>query len=596
MSIEREKSIAVIYDLLSQTERLDSSQLPLLQENLKQLGFDPGIVDGIMGKNTAGAVAEFLSEEQHQDFAPQISEHIQNQIVQYGQGDIVTRIQLQTAMATDDVQNNPSSQIDILLGQENLNNSEMTVLQDLLKEAGYSPGISDGYFGTNTACAIVKYLKDNPSSLLEVNTSHLQDMMEYGQSDALKELAENNQEILDTLIQTQLTKMGADADMSVLRRTTDYDAVYKLQTLLSIGGYDPGGLDGIIGNNTLGAVEKFKADATIADEPQPEPDSIIQEPASPNAETESTSPPETTSPRTSGTIISQNVTKLYDGDNGYGVSNLAIEKAWSRITGDDIPAEYRENEITEINENTRPLIVIDMGHGSDIGANNVIDNGAVSKDGLTEVDVVDPLSAAMAKRLYAQGYQVAFTRNPGEQLRVEGAYNETLRVRPDFAHALSEEVGADSVLFISMHANSFSQESANGTRIYVDVDNASMTNENSGNLANSLTETFSISNRESSLKQTANLSVIDRFENGVNDRVSAGVLVELGFLSNLKDAEALANIRDNPEETAAKIVDGIDGYVQSVRPVQQDRPENTLMSENNNAPVEPTVTKLFEPS
>lgn len=48
MSIQNEKSVAIIYDLLSQTERLDATQLPLLQEHLNQLGFDAGAVDGII--------------------------------------------------------------------------------------------------------------------------------------------------------------------------------------------------------------------------------------------------------------------------------------------------------------------------------------------------------------------------------------------------------------------------------------------------------------------------------------------------------------------------------------------------------------------
>lgn len=233
-------------------------------------------------------------------------------------------------------------------------------------------------------------------------------------------------------------------------------------------------------------------------------------------------PPEITAPTTAGIVVSQSVTKLYDGENGFGVSNLAIEKAWGRITGEEIPAEYNHDEPVDVADNARPLIVIDMGHGSDIGANNIIDRGAVSKTGLTEVDVVDPLSEAMAERLYAQGYQVAFTRNPGEQLRVEGEYDETLRVRPDFAHALADETGASSVIFVSMHANSFSQESANGTRIYIDVDEANITNQNSSNLAGSLAEAFSISSKDSSVKHVGDLSVIDRFENAVKDPRKCG--------------------------------------------------------------------------
>lgn len=594
MSVQSEQSVAITYDLLSRTERLDASQIGLLQENLNQLGFDSGTVDGIMGRNTAAAIAGFLKDSEHQVFAPQISEDMRGQLVQYGQGGTITYLQAQATMAPEEFQNTPLK-IEELLQSETLNRAEITELQDLLKVAGYEPGVSDGYFGANTASAITNYMTDNPEALLQADPARLQEMMRYGQTDALRDLAGDNKEAFDVRIHEQLAAMGADQDISALTHTTDYEAAYELQTLLSIGGYSPGGLDGIIGNKTLGAVKRFEDEALLPAGLQAKPDSAAPEPTSPSAPETQEQPPEITIPGTTGTVVSQNVTKLYDGENGFGVPNLAIERAWGRITGEDIPEEYNQDETGEALSNARPLIVIDLGHGSDINSNDRIDMGAVSQNGLTEVDVVDPLSEAMAERLYAQGYQVAFTRNPGEQLRVEGTHGETLRVRPDFANALQDELNASSVVFVSMHANSFTKESANGTRIYVDVDDANITNENSGVLADSLAENFNISSTASSVKHAGNLSVIDRFENTVDSAINAGALVELGFLSNTNDAEALEKIRDNPAEAATQIVAGIENYIESVMPGQQDKPDHIATAQETSAPTNTKLPNAFEP-
>ena len=370
----------------------------------------------------------------------------------------------------------------------------------------------------------------------------------------------------DARIRQQLAALGAAQDPAVLRNETDYAAIYNLQTLLSIGGYQPGGLDGIVGSRTLGAVNRFRTQDIAPDGPPARADqSSANRPAI---------------PRTSGTVVSQGVTKLYDGENGYGVSNLAIEKAWSRITGEKIPEPYDDGRYYYAGsaapaDNARPLIVIDLGHGADIGY-VTLDSGAVSQTGLSEVDVVDPVSLAMAERLYAQGYQVAFTRNPGEQLRVEGTHGQTLRVRPDFAHALADEIGANGVIFVSMHANSFKQDSrANGGRIYVDVDGARIANANSGELGRSLAKNFTIASKSSSVRHIGNLCVIDRFENKVTDAKSAAVLVELGFLSNDKDLAALAHMRDHPEKAASQIVAGIEDHVKSTTPGLKD-PADTI--------------------
>jgi N-acetylmuramoyl-L-alanine amidase len=95
---------------------------------------------------------------------------------------------------------------------------------------------------------------------------------------------------------------------------------------------------------------------------------------------------------------------------------------------------------------TRPLIVIDPGHGG-------IDNGASAPNGVHEKDIVLAFALQLQETLIASGrFDVALTREDDSFLRLED------RV------ALARENKAD--LFISLHADSFQQQDIRGASVY----------------------------------------------------------------------------------------------------------------------------------
>lgn len=95
---------------------------------------------------------------------------------------------------------------------------------------------------------------------------------------------------------------------------------------------------------------------------------------------------------------------------------------------------------------TRPLVVIDPGHGG-------IDNGASAPNGVHEKDIVLAFALDLQELLVASGrYDVALTREDDSFLRLEE------RV------ALARENKAD--LFISLHADSFQQREISGASVY----------------------------------------------------------------------------------------------------------------------------------
>jgi N-acetylmuramoyl-L-alanine amidase len=93
------------------------------------------------------------------------------------------------------------------------------------------------------------------------------------------------------------------------------------------------------------------------------------------------------------------------------------------------------------------VVAIDAGHGGD-------DPGATGPHGAHEKDVVLAIARALAKEIEAEpGMHAVLTRN--------GDYFVSLRKRTEIAHA------AKADFFISVHADSYRDSSANGATVYV---------------------------------------------------------------------------------------------------------------------------------
>ncbi|MDB5621438.1 MAG: N-acetylmuramoyl-L-alanine amidase, partial [Devosia sp.] len=107
---------------------------------------------------------------------------------------------------------------------------------------------------------------------------------------------------------------------------------------------------------------------------------------------------------------------------------------------------------TELPVVTRPLVVIDPGHGG-------IDSGAETTNGVREKDIVLSFALRLQELLVESGrFDVALTREDDTFLRLEE------RV------ALARTNKAD--LFISIHADSFQQPEIRGASVYTRDENA----------------------------------------------------------------------------------------------------------------------------
>lgn len=126
--------------------------------------------------------------------------------------------------------------------------------------------------------------------------------------------------------------------------------------------------------------------------------------------------------------------------DGLGGSRYKVTQA--------VPPPARALPLPEVQgDDSRPLVVIDAGHGG-------VDPGAINRDtGLREKDVTLKVAQAIRDRLLASGrVRVALTRDGDRYLVLRERYGIARRLKAD--------------LFISIHCDSTGSEDATGASVY----------------------------------------------------------------------------------------------------------------------------------
>lgn len=133
-------------------------------------------------------------------------------------------------------------------------------------------------------------------------------------------------------------------------------------------------------------------------------------------------------------------------------ANVARDLAASSTAARPVAASSTPAGGSELPIATRPLVVLDPGHGG-------IDSGAETSGGMKEKDIVLAFALRLQELLVASGrFDVALTREDDTFLRLEE------RV------ALARTNKAD--IFISIHADSFQQPEIRGASVYTRDENA----------------------------------------------------------------------------------------------------------------------------
>ncbi len=246
-----------------------------------------------------------------------------------------------------------------------------------------------------------------------------------------------------------------------------------------------------------------------------------------------------------------------------GPPRITMELGPARAT--PTPAPRRAPVV--LSTGPRP-IVIDPGHGGD-------DIGAESGSGLMEKEITLAVARRLARVLEARGYRVRLTRD-GDQKRA-------LTDRTALANRL------DALAFVSLHANAFTASSVSGAETYYmsideasDADAAAVADLENRAGASSGGRTpldlilwdlaqAEVLNESAQLALTVQQSLNSQL--GARDRgvrqapfvvltgaTMPAILVEVGFLSNSREADLLAQ-PDHQQKLAEAIASGIEGFV-----------------------------------
>ncbi|WP_261131736.1 N-acetylmuramoyl-L-alanine amidase [Bacillus sp. Marseille-Q3570] len=211
----------------------------------------------------------------------------------------------------------------------------------------------------------------------------------------------------------------------------------------------------------------------------------------------------------------------------FTVNNWAYVKTSS--TQGYVHQDYLAKPISSINKST---ITIDPGHGGK-------DPGGIA-NGLVEKEINLDVSKKLKKYLEVAGANVVMTRD-----------NDTY---PSLSERVKIAENSNSTVFVSIHANKFSDERAHGTETYYNY--TAPEGEEGKKLA-----TF-IQNRLYKAIDTYNRGVKHGNFHVIRENTIPGVLVELGFMTNPEDAKKLAS-NTYRELMAEAIYQGIVDYYNS---------------------------------
>ncbi|MBR1579139.1 MAG: N-acetylmuramoyl-L-alanine amidase [Selenomonadaceae bacterium] len=200
----------------------------------------------------------------------------------------------------------------------------------------------------------------------------------------------------------------------------------------------------------------------------------------------------------------------------------------------------------EVNRRLRSLtslegkkIAVDAGHGGN-------DAGAIGPSGVMEKTVTLRVALALEKLLKEEGAEVIMTRRDDVEVSPKGkaaSAVEELKARCDVANK------ADVDIFISIHADSFTNPNARGTTGYY----YSLGSSNSKRLADLIRKALIEQIRTPSRgTQPCNFYVVRNTD-------MPATLVELAFISN-PDEEKLLNSKEGIMKAAQGILDGIEDY------------------------------------
>lgn len=188
------------------------------------------------------------------------------------------------------------------------------------------------------------------------------------------------------------------------------------------------------------------------------------------------------------------------------------------------------------------IIVVDAGHGG-------LDGGASSKDGLLEKDVTLIIAKQLRDYLQEAGALVIMTRETDRDLADENVSRIRDRKVQDLKRRVQLVNNSDADLFISIHLNAIPSPKWKGAQTFYN-----RTIEENEKMAKFVQDEIrrNLENTNRVAKPIGNVYLLKKAK-------IPGVLVEVGFLSNIEEARLLSTEKYQ-QKVAAAIYQGISRY------------------------------------
>lgn len=199
-----------------------------------------------------------------------------------------------------------------------------------------------------------------------------------------------------------------------------------------------------------------------------------------------------------------------------------------------------ESKKTANDSDYKYTVIVDAGHGG-------IDPGKIGVNGVYEMDINLSIAYKLSDILEEKGIKVVMTRKDDNGLYNDEDSNKKMQDMENRVRIINE---SDAKAVISIHQNSFTEESAHGAQVF--YHNLSAKGELlAGCIQNELYKIDDTNSRK--INSDADYYIL-RKSNPV------AVIVECGFLSNNKEAELLSD-GAYQEKIAKAIAEGVEEYV-----------------------------------
>ncbi len=460
------------------------NEITTIQSQLNKKGFNVGTVDGIAGAATYNGVISFQSK---------------NGLTADGQvGSATWDILFDTISGGNSYSRILKVTSPLMYGED------IRVVQNKLNSLGYVAGTADGYYGNMTRDAIINF--QSKKGL-----------------DADGEVGPNT---WSALFNTSTS--GESGYSRILKLTSPLmygEDIRAVQNRLNSLGYNAGTADGYYGNGTRTAVINFQTAKGLDADGDVGPTTWNALFNTSNSGGSGYSRIlKLTSPLMYGEDIRAVQNKLNSlgynagtADGYYGNDTRTAVISFQTARGIDIDGEVGPTTWKTLfntstsggNGSTSNIrkVFIDPGHGG-------TDPGA-SGNGLYEKEVVLSISKKVRNILISKGFEVELSRSTDQYV--------SLSDRAAQANAW------DADLFVSIHCNSATSSSANGTECYTYPTANTSTKSLSKNMASALASKLGLTNRG---HKEANFAVL-RLSN------MPAILIETAFINNANDASKL---------------------------------------------------------